>query len=110
MKLRIQVSDLREMTSYGTNISEATPSFSPVNTVKALLNPWAAYLILDTPEGRLIRVGGLFKKLDEDARYNSFISLFNSYFADSRCNFTSQIHKFDRFLSRTMSKLTCKGF
>ena len=61
-------------------------------------------------ERGLIRKGGLFKKLDEEDIYDSFISLFNSYFADSRCSFTSQIHKFDRFLSQTISKLTCKGF
>ena len=32
-----------------------------VNTVKALLSPWGAYLILDTPQGGLIREGAYSK-------------------------------------------------
>ena len=38
-------------------------------TIKALLGSRGAYLILDTPEG------GLFKNLDEEDIYDSFISL-----------------------------------
>ena len=53
--------------------------------------------------GGLIRDGLLFKNLDEEDIYDSFIGLFNSYFADSRCSFAGQIHKLDRFLSQTIS-------
>ena len=38
-------------------------------TVKAILSPRGAYLILDTPEG------GLFTMLDKKFIYDSFISL-----------------------------------
>ena len=48
---------------------------SNTSTVKALLSPRGAYLILDTPEERLIREGGLFKKLDDEDIYDGFISL-----------------------------------
>ena len=44
-------------------------------TVKAILNPRGACLILDIPEGWLIGEGGLYKKLDEKDLYDSFISL-----------------------------------
>ena len=46
-----------------------------VNTVKALSSPRGTYLMLDTPQGGLIREEGLFKKLDEKDIYDSLISL-----------------------------------
>ena len=32
-------------------------------TVEALLSPWGAYLILDTPEGGLLERGGLIQNV-----------------------------------------------
>ena len=91
------------------------PFLKKSNTVKALFKPPGGLLYFGNSRGGLIGEKGLlemglFKMLDEEDIYDSFISLFNSYFVDSRCNFTSQTHKFDRLLSKTISKLTCIGF
>ena len=50
---------------------------------------------------------GLFKKLDEKDIYDRFISLLPHILRIQDAIFMSQIHKFDRFLSQTISKLTC---
>ena len=67
-----------------------------------------AYLILDISEMGLLERGGLLAKSNDKDIYDSFISSFTPYFADSTYNFASQIHTFDTVLSRIISKLTFK--
>ena len=84
------------------------------NTVKALLSPRGAYLILDLPEGGLNREGGLlergglFTKSSEKDIFGSFsVPLFHILriqYTIFRLKYTDST----QFLSHIILKLTCK--
>ena len=84
------------------------------NTVKALLSPRGAYLILDLPEGGLNRDGGLlerrglFTKSSEKDIFGSFsVPLFHILriqYTIFRLKYTDST----QFLSHIILKLTCK--
>ena len=80
------------------------------DAVKTLLSPQGgAYLFLDSPEGNLLeRGGGLFKKLDENEIYDSFINLLPHVLYPIFCGcetqfYASNIHTFDTALYQTIS-------
>ena len=68
--------------------------------------PGGAYLILDLPEGGLIREGGLFTKLcDKDKLFSSFIP----YFAESTYNFMLPIDIFDTVFIPNHNRINVQG-
>ena len=85
-----------------------------INTVKALLSPRGAYLILDLPEGGLNRKGGLlergglFTKSSEKDIFGSFSVLLFHILQIQHTIFRLKYTNSTQFLSQIILKLTCK--
>ena len=83
-------------------------------TVKALLSPRGAYLILDLPEGGLNREGGLlergglFTKSSEKDIFGSFSVLLFHILRIQHTIFRLKYTNSTQFLSQIILKLTCK--
>ena len=84
-------------------------------TVKALLSPRGAYLILDLPEGGglireggLLERGGLFTKSSEKDIFGSFSVLLFHILRIQHTIFRLKYTNSTQFLSQIILKLTCK--
>ena len=77
--------------------------------LKSSIKPPQGLFKFGHSRGGLIREGGFFKKLDQKDIYDSFIGLL-PHILRSQDAILRVTHKFDRFLSQTISKFTCKGF